>query len=87
MKGDPLDNENTEFIRMFKEKYPKVYEFWGPMFEDSNSDARVLEITSRKLTTYTSAGKNSHLDILNVVTQTATRVGLEEMTQTDYDQF
>jgi len=88
LKGHPLDEENSGFIRMFKERHPEAYKFWGTIFENPNfSDARVLEIIPKKLTAYKTANNDIHLAILNVVTEKATKVGLEEMPNTDYSQF
>jgi hypothetical protein len=71
---------------MFKERYPKLYEFWGPICENPDSDARVIEITPRRIAAYKAAATGSHLDVLNVVTENATKIELEEMSQT-YDQY
>ena len=88
LKGHPLDEENAGFIRMFKEKRPEVYKFWGPMLEDPNSkNTKVLEITPKKITAYKAAGNDSHHTILNIITEIATRVGFAEWTNTDYGQY
>ena len=89
LKGHPLDEENSGFIRMFKGRHPEVYKFWGPIFEDPNSiNAKVLEITPKKITAYKNLVLNDiHLAILNVVTKIATKVSLEEMPNTDYSQY
>jgi len=47
----------------------------------------VLEITPKKLTAYKAAYVDGCFDILNVATETATRVGFKEMPNTDYDQY
>jgi len=88
LTGHPSNERNAGFIRMFKEKFPKYYEFWGPICENPDSDARVIEIIPSKLTAYKpSPDIGPNLDILNVVTETATRVNLMEMPQTNYDQY
>jgi uncharacterized pyridoxamine 5'-phosphate oxidase family protein len=88
LTGHPSDERNREFIRIFKEKLPKHYEFWGPICQNPDSDLGVIVINPDKLTAYKrSPDIGPHLDILNVVTKTATRVNTMEMLQTNYDQF
>jgi uncharacterized pyridoxamine 5'-phosphate oxidase family protein len=88
LKGHPLDEENAGFIRMFKEKRPEVYKFWGPIFEnrDNSAGVRVLEITPKKLTAYKRV-PDMHLAILNVVTEKATKISMEEIVTIDYSPF
>jgi general stress protein 26 len=88
LAGHPSDSRNAGFIRMFEEKRPEVYEFWRGPCLDPNSDLGVIEITPRKITAYkASPDIEPHLDILNVVTETATRADVNDMSQADYDQY
>jgi|GEM_PF-618067 len=88
LTGHPSEKSNAGFIRTFKKKFPKAYEFWGSICEDPNSDAVVIEIIPNKLTAYkASPDSGIHLDILNVVKKTATRVNLLETPQESYDQY
>ncbi len=86
LKGHPLDDENSGFIRMFKEKRPEVYKNWGPMLEDSNSNERVLEITPTRIAFF-HGGPDLHLDIMNVARETATRVDPLNEPNVNYDQY
>ena len=81
LKGDPLDDENSGFIRMFKEKRPEVYKNWGPMLEDSNSNERVLEITPTRIAFYR-GGPDLHRDIMNIPKKKAFKMDSSDMGST-----
>lgn len=87
LTGHPSDTRNAGFIRIFEEKRPKIYEFWRDICLDPNSGLVVIEITPRKITGYKPEGMNTHLDILNIVTEMATRADTNDITQGNYDQY
>ena len=80
LKGDPSDEENKEFLKMFEEKFPKSWEFWRGQLENPDSAWRLIEITPKKHSVF----KRTYTDILNVEKETATRAYLND---TDYDQL
>lgn len=85
LKGAPLDEENAEFLRIFKEKFPKSYEFWIKKSKEPDANGRVVEITPHKITAYKiAADTGPYLAILNIDTKAATKVDLDEMARIDY---
>jgi len=84
LRGHPSEKDNTGFLRMFEEKFPKAYEFWGSICKNPESNFQLIEISPMKITAYKSADGNTFLDILNLITETATRAFLDDI---DYDQY
>ena len=84
LRGHPSNKGNAGFLKMFEETYPKSYEFWGPICTNPESNFQLIEISPMKITAYKSADGNTFLDILNLITETATRAYLDDI---DYERY
>jgi general stress protein 26 len=87
LTGHPSDARNAGFMKTFKERFPKVYEYWREQCIDPNSGLVVIEITPGKITAYKASPTGSQVDILNIVTEKATNLSGTELSKTNYDQF
>jgi general stress protein 26 len=88
LTGHPSEARNAGFIKMLKERAPKeVYEFWSRILMDPDTNLVVIEITPRRITAYKASPTGSEMDILNIVTEKATKIHATEMASAEYDRF
>jgi general stress protein 26 len=78
LKGHPQDEENTEFIKAFRESRPEAYEMSLKKGNLQGPVIRLFEIVPRRIALYTSRPSASepgaYTDILNTVREEAYRV-------------
>ena len=69
LKGHPLDEENTAFIKAYKKTRPDAYER-SSRVHFHRKNVRVIEIAPQRIALYTgmdeASGSESHIDILNI---------------------
>lgn len=77
LKGHPLDEENAEYIKAFKDTQPDFYER-STRVNFKRPDVRVIEVVPKRIALYTSgdmvSGAEPYIDILNTVKEEAHRV-------------
>ncbi len=82
LKGQLLEEENTEFREVYRKTQPERYER-STRLHFPRPDTKLIEITPQKMTLYTrpnlEAGTEAQYDILNLVKKTAHRLGRSEL--------
>ena len=71
LKGHPLDEENSNFIRLHQEQNPEYYKISENIIF-KRSTPRVIEITPKRVARWITGGQ---IDILDVSKESAYRVG------------
>jgi general stress protein 26 len=82
LKGQLLEEENTEFREVYRKTQPERYER-STRIHFPRPDTKLIEITPQKMTLYAppnlEAGTEAQYDILNLVKGTAHRVGRSKL--------
>ena len=70
VKGHPLDEENADFIKAFKENEPEKYEREKRIFQNPNLDLVVIKVEPKRIAlwkfAYPASGIEEGIYILNV---------------------
>ena len=68
LKGNPIDEENTRFLKVYKEVNPDDYERRIQSMRSSQIESSLIEITPKRVARYIPGGS---MDILNVLKKKA----------------